>query len=72
MKFTLLNPLSLRGSRFERGSIVELTDDELKAIDPTDIAQAVEVEPTAEVDAPADADEETTEDKPKRGARKAK
>jgi len=71
-KFELLNPVSVHGSRFERGTIVELTDDEVKAFDPADIAPATEVEPTVEETAPVDTDEETTDEKPKtRRTRKA-
>ena len=73
-KVELLNPLTFRGSRFERGSIVELSDDEQAAIDPTDIAPATEVveTPVEEVE-PVETDEttDTEDDKPKR-ARKAK
>ena len=71
MKYQLTRPLSIMGSRFERGAVVELSDELAKAFDPADIAPytpsnendgALETEPattgeqeTAEVEVPVKA-----------------
>ena len=74
MKFKTINPLSYKGGRVERGTIIELPEEEAKAFDPADLAPyageesgAVEVEPatTGEGEQETDATETEQAVKPK-------
>ena len=64
MIIKLLRPLSIRGSRFEKGAVVDfLSDDEIKAFDPADYeAYTPQVESSApEVEPATTGEQETAE-----------
>lgn len=62
MTIELLRPLSIRGSRFEKGAVIDfLGDDELKAFDPADYKEYTPtVESSAAETEPATTGEQET------------